>query len=529
MFLRFTKKFSRPKLGFIIALLMLFAPALIATTAQSAQRNKTKAASTPKKKATPTPNKKTQAKTKPTPKPTPARSKTNAKNSKQTDSKNKTADKRDNKRDKRNDKNTSAKNNQKNADRNKDSKTAKNKNSKQALAANNRIPSKNAKYDRDSKTRNKKEKNNDRNKNASSKNNKRETVEKNTSRPTTSRNTKPTVAKTTSRRTSKTKNDTKSKTENITEETTENTVEKTPETTTNAVLPEIIVTTFSVPVRSQAKPDAPALERVKLGTVLKVTEKNPAWYKVQYTSGEKNSTGWVSANSVNDLNSAGKMEIYRQIVERNYKPQMDFESSSEFYEFLSSVDGQLDPSDKSAEIELKRLLALRSALKTIPSGKGETEPYGNFIKAQEKEIVYNEPAGQWLVVSNEFWNLHSKYKKYGIADAIAWEAANNPLPGECEGYVNCYLFDMRMRFGEYLNLHPNGKNAGEALKNMTDYLSPIAADASQKKIYNGPTDVTDRAEFNNLIAELRTIVARLSYIEKEKTLQQLRQIAEAYR
>ena len=152
-----------------------------------------------------------------------------------------------------------------------------------------------------------------------------------------------------------------------------------------------------------------------------------------------------------------------------------------------------------------------------------------FIKAQENEIVYSEPAGAWLVVSNQFWDLHNKYKKSTVSDTIAWEAATNPLPGECEGYVNCYLFDMRMRFGEYLNLHPNGSNAAEALKNVTDYLSPIVADSQQKKIYNGPTDVTDRAEFNNLIAELRTIIARLGFVEKEKTLQQLRQIAEAYR
>ena len=67
MFLRFTKKFSRPKLGFVIALVMLFAPAFFLTTVESAaaQRNKAKAAPTPKKKATP--DKKTQAKTKATP------------------------------------------------------------------------------------------------------------------------------------------------------------------------------------------------------------------------------------------------------------------------------------------------------------------------------------------------------------------------------------------------------------------------------------------------------------------------------
>jgi len=510
MFLRFTKKISRPVYGFTIALLMLFAPVLIVTTVESApQKTKAKPTPTPKKKAAP--DKKTQAKTKPTPKPTPAKSKTNSKNTKETASKNKPASKK-------NEKTTSAKTNQKTADKNKNSKTKDKKNSKQTLAANNKIPSKNAKNEKLAKT-------SDKNKNTSSKNTKT-TADKNKSKQTTSKNTKPTVAKTTTKQTPKIV-DTKLKTGNTTK-IDDKSVEKTTETT-NAELPEIIVTTFSVPLRSQAKPDAEAVSNVKLGTVLKVTEKNPAWYKVRYSEGGKTSAGWISANAVNDLNASGKTEIYRQIVERNYKPQMDFASASEFYEFTSKVEGELDNSDKSAEIELKRLLALRVALKTIPADKRETAPYKDFLKAQEKEIVYNEPAGQWLVVSNEFWDLHNKYKKMTVSDTIAWEAANNPLPGECEGYVNCYLFDMRMRFGEYLNLHPNGSHAAEAMKNMTDYLSPIVADSQAKKVYNGPTDVTDRAEFNNLIAELRTIVARLPFVEKEKTLQQLRTIAEAYR
>ncbi|HVE56444.1 MAG TPA: SH3 domain-containing protein [Pyrinomonadaceae bacterium] len=511
MFLRFTKKFSRPVRGFIIALLMLFAPALIATTVESAQRNKAKATPTPKKKAAaPTPKKAAQAKTKPTPKPTPNKSKTNSKNQTPAASKNKTASKK-------NEKTTAAKTDRKTTDRSKNSKTANTKNSKQTLAANNKIPSKNAKSDKNSKT-------SDRNKNSSSKNTRAITAEKNKTKPTTA---KTTSTKTNTKKTPKTTADTRSKNVNTTK-TTDKTTDKTTEKT-SAELPQIIVTTFSVPLRSQAKPDAATLSNVKLGTILRVTEKNPAWYKVQYSAGGQTSVGWVSANSVNDLNASGKTEIYRQIVERNYKPQMDFESASEFYEFLSNARGELDASDKSAEIELKRLLALRSALKTIPTDKRENSPYKEFLKTQEKEIVYNEPAGQWLVVSNEFWDLHNKYKKSTVSDAIAWEAANNPLPGECEGYVNCYLFDMRMRFGEYLNLHPNGKNAAEALKNTTDYLSPIVADLQAKAVYHGPSDVTDRAEFNNLIAELRTIIARLPFVEKEKTLQQLRQIAEAYR
>ncbi len=488
MFLRFTKKFSRPKIGFVLALLMLFAPALVVTTAESAQKKNVKATPTPKKKTTPTPSKSSQAKTKPTPKKTPVtapKSKTPTKSTTQTTSKTKTSVKK-------NEKPTSSKTAQKKTDKN--TKTSSTKNSKQTLTANSKTTTKNSKNEKNVKTT---------------------TADKNKAKPSSDKITKPTTAKTTPKTNPKT---------NTSSKTTDKTTE-----TNSAELPQIIVTTFSVPVRSQAKSDAPTLSKVKLGTILRVTEKNPAWYKVQYSAGGSTSTGWISANSVNDLNASGKTEIYHQIVERNYQSQMDFASAAEMYEFLSKVDGELDSSDQSAGIELKRLLALRSALKTVPLDKKESSPYREFLKTQENAIVYSEPSGQYLVVSNQFWSLHDKFKNSTVSDTIAWEAANNPLPGECEGYVNCYLFDMRMRFGEYLNLHPNGKNAAEALKNVTDYLSPIVADSKQKTIYNGPTDVTDRAEFNNLIAELRTIVARLPFVEKEKTLQQLRQIAEAYR
>ena len=515
MFLRFTKKFSRPKLGFIIALFMLFAPAFILTTVESAaaQRNK-KPAPTPKKKATP--DKKTQAKTAKTPARQDSKSSKNAKNTKETASKNKSNDKRNDKRSDRVAKNDRNSKNDRSSSKN--AKTNDRRNSKQTLAANNKIPSKNSRSDRNAKS-------SDKNRNSADRNSRQERSERN--KLSASKNAKPAVAKTTEKKTSRRTVETKPRTENTRRNAVQPVVET--EAETSVKNSEIIVATYSAPVRSQASQSAPLLSNVKLGSVLRVAEKKADWYKIEYWADGKTTTGWIPAAAVNDLSASGRGEVYRSIVDKTYKPQMDFETASEFYEFTSKVGDELDGSERSGEIELKRLLALRSALKTIPADKRESSPYKNFLKNQERAIVYNEPAGEWLVISNEFWNLHNKYRKTEVSETIAWEAANNPLPGECEGYVNCYLFDMRMRFGEYLNLHPNGKRAAEALKNITDYLSPIAADATAKSVYNGPTDVTDRAEFNNLIAELRTIVARLQFVEKEKTLQQLRTIAEAYR
>ncbi len=286
MFLRFTKKFSRPKIGFVLALLMLFAPAFIATTVESAEESNARATPTPKKKATPTPKKTTQAKTKPTPKKTPttvSKSKTTTKNVKTpTTSKSKTSTKVTPK--------TTAKTTVKNT------KTGTKTSSKPALTANNKTASKNRKTDKNAKTADK-----------NAKTTKPTTADKNKTKPATTKTTKPATPKTTAK--------TKPKT-NTADKTTDKTTEK-----NSAEFPQIIVTTFSVPVRSRAKSDAPTVSNVKLGTVLRVTEKNPAWYKVQYSAGGKTATGWISANSVNDLNASGKTEIYHQIVERNYKPQ----------------------------------------------------------------------------------------------------------------------------------------------------------------------------------------------------------------
>jgi hypothetical protein len=293
--------------------------------------------------------------------------------------------------------------------------------------------------------------------------------------------------------------------------------------------PQIIVTDISARIRSQATPNAPEVTQARLGSILQVTEKTPAWYRVQFSSGAKTSSGWISANSVNDLNSAGRDQIYRQIADRYYRDEgMDFGTASELYDFLTRAAGDLGNSN-STEIEFKRLLALRSALKNVPPGSSEQNPYRDFLKANEESVVYSEPAGEWLVVSNLFWDLRKKYEKSPLAEEIAWEAAQNPLPGECEGYVNCYLFYLRMTTGEYLSLHPNGKRNLQALTDLTNSLEPIAASLPDNTMYTGPSDVTDRAEFNSLIAELRTIISRLPLTEKERPLQQLKKIAEGFR
>lgn len=471
----------RHRAGFTVAVLSFFVFSF-AIGAESAQTKKSaKPAPTPAKKtakAAPTPSKKVQAKAAPTPKKSTdknAKNKSADKNSKSSkdSAKSKTASAKDKKADSK--KQTADKTKSKSLDK----KTAVSK----------------------TKTDSK----------ATTKNNKSETKSKSSTAKTTVKKDapKPAIVKTVASR----------ETTNLANS----------ETKTSTA-PQVVVTDISARVRSQAKPTATELGYIKLGTILDVTEKTPAWYRVRFTNGTKTATGWISAKSVNDLKSGGKNQIYRQLAERHYKPSgMDFATASEVYEFLGYAAETETSEADDAMLELKKLLALRSAVKAIPSGKANDNPYQAFLKANEKSLVYSDPAGSWMVGSNLFWDLHKKYAKSPLAEQIAWEGAQNPLPGECEGYVNCYLFFARMTSGEYLSRHPSGKHNLQALTDLTNYLQPIAENAENKLGYNGPTDVTDRAEFNNLLAELRTIVSRVPLTEKEKPLRYLRKIAEDFR
>jgi hypothetical protein len=300
--------------------------------------------------------------------------------------------------------------------------------------------------------------------------------------------------------------------------------------TTSADLPQIVVSSPSLSVRSAPNSSASELTRAKLGSIYKVVEKSSGWYKIQIPNRSNTVTGWIPTTAAVDSDKSGNDEIYRQVLAKNSKPdKMNFAESVEIYEFLTRIQPEIKDSNTAAEFGLKRLMALRSALDAIPDGQANQKVYQDFLKAQDENIVYSDPSAEWYVRAPLFWDLHSKYTATATGERIAWEAAKNPLPGECEGYVNCHIFLLRMTDGEYLNYYPNGAHSTEALTNITRFLEPIAADADSKKVYNGPTDVSDRAEFNSLITELRVIISRLPNTEKEKVLQQLKKIAEGFK
>ncbi len=289
---------------------------------------------------------------------------------------------------------------------------------------------------------------------------------------------------------------------------------------------QIIVAAASARVRSEPKANSKTVSTADIGKTFTALEENSDWYKIRL---ENNRSGWISKSVAADFEEEKRAEIYRKILAKYFdkNTKLDFATAAQIAEFLKT-DVAAKKID-AADLSFKRLLALSAALRAVPAERAAQNPYKDFLKANEKEIVYSDSSGEWLVRSDIFWELQNQSKDTALGEEIAWTAAQNPLPGECEGYVNCYIYLLRVTEGEYLNYYPAGKYAKKSVQNITNLLDPIVADLKEKKIYANATDISDRAEFNRLLTELRTIISKVPFVEKARAIQQINQIGEGFR
>lgn len=300
-----------------------------------------------------------------------------------------------------------------------------------------------------------------------------------------------------------------------------------PTTKSASTTEQIIVAATASRIRREPAATATQLTNVKLGKTLNVVEKNAKWYRVEYEPGKN---GWISKTLVRDYDASGRDDIYREIADKYSKNKsLDFATAAEVADFLKTAQVIVRKEELKADLGFRRLKFLSAALKAVPFGKDEQSPYKNFLRAHEKEVVYSDPSGEWYVRSDLFWELHGKYTQIPIAEEIAWAAAQNPLPGECEGYINCRLYALRAMEGEYLNFYPNGKYAKKALATVAETLGDLVAEMNDKRTFAPLADISERAEFNRFLTELRAIVSKVPDVDKAKPLQQINQLGEGYK
>jgi hypothetical protein len=292
------------------------------------------------------------------------------------------------------------------------------------------------------------------------------------------------------------------------------------------------ITTVSA-MRARRAPQITAEEvvRLKLGTVVNAVArstnhdtiggKTDYWYRVNLPNGE---TGWLFGGLLLDYSAPQRKELLRQIIEARLQAEnTEFADRQEIYNLAATGVSEAKDVSTRAEFELLKLLALAGWASTFPDNLANKSPYREWLKAHAAEVIPNEFGGGYNLRSELLWNLERKYHTLPIADRIAWEAARNPQPSDCEGDEVCYFFIVSDEI-KYLSLHPTGAHAAEAVKDLNEVLTDhVIASANAKG--GDKYEVEQRTELRKLLVSLRVAVAKTTAPEKNELVKKLERIS----
>lgn len=291
------------------------------------------------------------------------------------------------------------------------------------------------------------------------------------------------------------------------------------------------ITTVSA-MRARRAPQITAEEilRLKLGTVVNAVArstnqdtiggKTDYWYRVNLPNGE---TGWLFGGLLLDYTAQQRQQLLRRIIEARLKAEnTEFADRQEIYNLASSSITETKEIKTRAEFELLKLLALARWAETFPDELRDKSPYREWLKTHNSQVIHNEFGGAYNLRTDLLWELEKKYHSLPIADRIAWEAAQNPQPSDCEGDEVCYFFLIEGEI-KYLSLHPTGAHADEAVRNLnttlTDEVIRRANDKGGDKYA-----VEERVALRKAFASLRLALAKVSAAEKTELLKKLDRI-----
>jgi len=267
---------------------------------------------------------------------------------------------------------------------------------------------------------------------------------------------------------------------------------------------------------------------LSIGTIIQEVEKSndkaqvnqseDYWYHI---AAPGDIDGWVFGGLIAPFDPTRREEIYQRIAAEQLRAaKTDFDDQIDLVSFLKRAAFETKQPAIVAELELGYLLAIRRALELMHSDKLKQSSFPPLLEEQAEQhlIFYNEPNGQWIVSSSQFWELHKKYQTLPIGDQIAYEGARNLLGGECEGSLPCNLSAINLTSGKYLVFYPQGgAHTEEVLTAIDDSLKSYLTTYS--------VEPNERADLRREIDKLRATVMKTSSTQKNAILRQLDQLA----
>lgn len=245
-----------------------------------------------------------------------------------------------------------------------------------------------------------------------------------------------------------------------------------------------IVSAAAVTLREAPGVSSAAIGRLPLGTVVEerartggvdaVGGERAPWLLVATPSGEE---GWLFGALTLPFAEAERDPLALEIAEARLGREGDsFEAYAELHAFLSRASGEAGTPEGSGRLGLAALRALDRAAEAIGVRRLHDPTVLDWVETNARDLVYSEPGARWLVVADRLWELGERFASLPVAEEIAWEAARALLPGECEGEIPCHVHDLVRTDGRYLERHPEGAHAADAVSRLADALDSLAND-----------------------------------------------------
>jgi hypothetical protein len=229
-------------------------------------------------------------------------------------------------------------------------------------------------------------------------------------------------------------------------------------------------------VRLRASPSeaAAVVASLPLGTELVQLEsggEGASWTRVRVTAGGSQD-GWLPTRLTRSIVTARRPDVIEAIVEERFARKGDgFAARAELADFVERELKQASDPETAGRLARYWTRAMSGALDAVPHWRGNQPPYRSWLAARAGTVVYNEPGGRWIIRADRLWSLHDEHARTASADEIAWAAVQNGLPGECEGFIPCYVRRLNLLQGEYLRRSALGKHVDEAVARVANATS----------------------------------------------------------
>lgn len=281
---------------------------------------------------------------------------------------------------------------------------------------------------------------------------------------------------------------------------------------------ERITTASGVKLRNLPQSKAQEVTRLRLGTVVtvvgtstskeKIGTSEDFWYSVKTADGK---TGWLFGSFTAPFDAGKREQTYLKLAQDRLKLEnKTFGDLVDLHLFLKESVVEVKSLEVAAELEFMRLQVLQASLNLIPDAVSSQPGHNFWLKENINDIFYGVGGGVWHVNAESYWRLEQKYHSLPIAERMAWHASKLDLPELCEGHPGCQLSYIYKQEVKYLQVHPKGAHANDAISNILNEMKELTQGLKANDgVYREFLNDQPSEERIKTIAEAKKQLARL--------------------